>query len=117
MIRVYVAGAYSSNNTIEVLKNIGKGEKLAAEVFLNGFAPFVPWSDRSFIFHFPEKEFDVKDFYKYSMEWLNVSDCVILVPGWEFSKGTLKEIEQADRLGIPVFKDIESMKNYYKNRG
>jgi hypothetical protein len=30
-------------------------------------------------------------------------DLVVVVPGWETSGGTLKEIAEAERLGIPVF--------------
>ena len=31
MIKVYVAGAYSADNVIDVLKNIGKGEFAAGQ--------------------------------------------------------------------------------------
>jgi hypothetical protein len=41
MKRVYVAGAYSADNVMDVLKNIGKGEYYAAKIFHIGFAPFV----------------------------------------------------------------------------
>ena len=37
------------------------------------------------------------------MAWLEVSDAVVLVPGWEQSNGTKKEIEVAEKLGIPVY--------------
>jgi hypothetical protein len=42
MIRVYVAGKYSANNVLDVLKNIGHGRRVCAELFALGYSPFVP---------------------------------------------------------------------------
>ena len=120
MKKVYVAGAYSADNVLDVLKNIGRGQYWAAQLFLKGFAPFTPWHDKSFVIDNYESEFTVKMFYDYSMEWLRVSDAVFIVPNepnlinWEDSKGTLAEIEIASSLDIPVFynlKDLLGWKN------
>ena len=46
-------------------------------------------------------------FYDYSIEWLKVSDVMVLVPGWKKSKGTLAEIEVAKECGIPIFYNVE----------
>jgi hypothetical protein len=114
-IKVYIAGAYSADNVIDVLKNIGRGEKMAAKVFAEGFSPFCPWSDGIFITHNPKAHFEVEMFYKYSIAWLKVSDCMLLVSGWEKSKGTNKEIIIAEqKLKIPVFDTIDELKDYYK---
>ncbi len=108
MLRVYVAGAYSDNNVLGVLKNIGRGQYHASQLFLNGFAPFTPWHDKTFVIDNWNEDFTVKMFYDYSMEWLRVSDAVFVIPNhkglkdWENSKGTLAEIEEAENLGIPV---------------
>ena len=59
--------------------------------------------DKSYVIDKPESDFTVKQFYDYSMAWLDVSDAVLLLPGWEKSKGTLAEIERANELRIPVF--------------
>ena len=109
MKRIYCAGPYSANNVLEVLQNIGRGEKIAAELFANGYAPFTPWHDKDFCFQLPDHEFTVKQFYDYSIAWLEVSDAVFLVPGWEKSKGTLAEIEIAQKMGIPIFVDFQGL--------
>jgi len=108
--RIYVAGAYSSDNVIGVLDNIRNGMRVATEVLLAGYAPFVPWFD----FHFQlmlrgQESLSVADYYAYSLAWLGVSDAVLLVPGWENSKGTLKELERAKGLGLPVFESLADM--------
>jgi len=115
MKRVYVAGAYSDNNVLGVLKNIGRGEYYASQLFMEGFAPFTPWHDKTFVTDNWDKEFTVPMFYNYSMEWLKVSDAVFVIPNheglknWQESKGTLAEIEEANRLNIPVFYNIKEL--------
>ena len=116
MKKIYVAGPYSANNVLDVLKNIGRGEKTCAKLFDMGYAPFCPWHDKSYVIDNPDGEFTVQKFYDYSIAWLKVSDAVVLTPGWELSKGTLKEIDIAEEMGIPVFPDIRTMhKNLKEN--
>ena len=109
MKRVYVAGAYSADNIIDCLKNIGRGEDYSAKIFMAGFAPFCPWHDKDYVIKNWDKDFTVKQFYDYSIAWLDVSDIMFLVPGWALSKGTLAEIERAKKLGIPIIDKIEDL--------
>ena len=119
-LKIYVAGAYSDDNVIGVLKNIGRGEDWAAELFRRGFAPFTPWHDKSFVIGRYTEEFDVNDFYEYSIEWLLVSDALFIVPNepglkdWNESIGTLKEIEIAKNSNIPVFYELNDLLNWRK---
>jgi hypothetical protein len=106
MKRVYIAGPYSGPDVLTVLQNIGRGERIAANVFLLDMAPFCPWHDKSFAIECPDTTLTVDQFYQYSLAWLEVSDAVFLVPGWESSKGTLAEIARAKELGIPVFENL-----------
>jgi len=114
MIRVYVAGAYSASNVVSVLDNMRKGMRAGTQVFLAGYAPFVPWFD----FHFQlmlheEEKLSVEDYYKYSVSWLDVSNAMLVIPGYEDSKGTQKEIARAKELKIPVFYNIKELDEYF----
>jgi hypothetical protein len=109
MKRIYIAGAYSADNVIDVLRNIGRGERLAGEVFRAGFAPFCPWHDKDYVIQSPDAEYTVQQFYDYSIAWLIVSDAVLLVPGWEKSLGTRREIEIAEAHDIPVFETLDEL--------
>lgn len=109
MKRVYVAGAYSGDNVIEILQNIGRGEWYAAQIFKLGYSPFVPWHDKDFVIKLWNKELNVNMFYEYSLTWLKVSDIMFLVPGWEKSNGTLKEIEIAKKLGIKILTELDKL--------
>jgi len=102
MIVVYVAGPFSANNVVDVLKNIGRGQKMCAKLFKLGFAPFCPWHDRTFITDNPDDDFSVEEFYRYSLEFLKRSDVMMVMSGWENSSGTKKEIEFAHTQKITV---------------
>jgi hypothetical protein len=123
MKRIYVAGAYSDDNVLNVLANIGRGEYYASQLFMSGFAPFTPWHDKDFVIKNWNKTFSVEMFYLYSLAWLQVSDGVFVVPNhaglknWEESQGTVREIEEAFTLNIPVFHDLISLYNYKWEKG
>lgn len=104
--RVYVAGAYSGD-TCTTFENMRKGIKLSREVLDAGFVPFCPWLD--YLFSIINEGMTLERYYKYSMSWLEVCDAVLLVPGWEGSKGTQKELVRAAELNIPVFHSVQEL--------
>lgn len=109
-MRVYVAGAYSGGTVIEILENIRKGINLSKDVLLLGHSPFCPWLDYHFALACKDDEIiGLDQYYKYSMDWLDVSDCMLLTSGWEQSEGTKNEIIRAHELKIPVFETIYEM--------
>lgn len=110
MKRVYVAGAYSSDNVIGVLNNMRKGMRASVEVFLAGFAPFCPWLDYHFQLMLREGEkISVQQYYDYSMAWLEASDAVLVLPNSDYSKGTQTEISRAKELNIPIFYNLNDL--------
>lgn len=112
MKRIYIAGAYSASNVITVLDNMREGMRLATKVLLLGHAPFCPWIDFHFQLMLRENEIlTVEDYYKYSIAWLEVSDAMLLVPGWQSSKGTKTEMEIAFKMDIPIYYDIKELKD------
>ena len=111
MKRVYVAGPYSADNIIDVFENMRKGMRAGLEVFLAGYAPWVPWHD----FHHQlvlrdDESIPVQYYYEMSMAWLEVSDAVLVLPGWEGSRGTRAEIKRAEELKIPIFFTFQALK-------
>jgi len=97
--RIYLAGAISSNNILTFLSNVRIGIKIAAKLIKAGNAVFCPFVD--YQFHFFE-DLSIEDYYEYSLSFLEVCDEVYVLPGYENSKGTLKEIEFATAHNIPV---------------
>jgi len=89
MKKVYVAGKYNDTDIISALENMRLGMKVSAELMIRGYAPIT------------------REMYQdYSMEWLEVSDCVLALPNWKRSGGARAEIARAKELGIPVYLDM-----------
>jgi len=109
MKRIYIAGPYSSDNVMDVLHNIREGIEVSTALFKEGYAVFCPWLDYHFVLMDKERKLTVNDFYEYSIAWLKVSEVMLVIGDWESSKGTLKEIEIAKELGIPILYDLESL--------
>ena len=116
MKKIYVAGAYSANNVLDVLQNIGKGKHYCAQIFAMGHAPFCPWSDEDFAKLLWSKTLTVRQFQDASMLWLEASDALFLVPGWENSKGTKAEIKRAEQLNMPIFKTLDQILVWSENQ-
>ena len=112
MKRIYIAGPYSSDNVVSVLHNIRKGIEAAYEVFCMGYAPFCPWLDFHFVLMDQAGILTLQMFYDYSIAWLKVSDAMIVLDGWENSKGTIKEIEIAEKYDIPVYYGLDKFLEY-----
>jgi len=99
--RIYVAGAYSGGNVIQILGNIRRGVQAGYQIWQAGYAPFVPWFDWLFGLTGPGA---LEDYYEYSMAWLEASEAVVQVPeGVAESRGVQAEIQRARELGLPVF--------------
>jgi len=109
MKRVYVAGAYSANNTLDTLRNMGRGMRAGLDVLRAGFAPFVPWFDYHFSLFREGETLKVEDYYNYSLAWLEGSEALLVLPNSENSRGTQAEIERAKELGIPIFYSLEDL--------
>lgn len=107
--RVYVAGPYSADNVLGVLRNIWRGEQLCAELFDLGFSPFCPWHDASYAKYLWPYDLKDQDFKDLSFAWLEVSEAVFLIDGWEKSEGVKAEIAFAEAHGIPVFSDYDKL--------
>lgn len=110
MPRVYVAGAMSADNILDMLGNISEGVRYGAQLLQAGFAPFVPHLDIAFKLQ-GGRAYDVplSSYYGYSLAWLRASDAVLVVPGSENSIGTKNELAAACKLGIPIYHDISTL--------
>jgi len=102
--KVYVAGKLNSD-ACGYIKNVHRMIIWGEKIRKLGFAVFVPGLD--FLQGIVFGNWDYPDYFNNSQPWLIASDAVFLVPGWETSEGTKKEIERAKKHNIPVFADLE----------
>ena len=83
MIRAYVAGAFNAPNVQGVLTNMRLGMESSLGLIRNGFACYIPWLDYQLWLMDTEGELTVEKMRANSMEWLKVSDAVLVLEGWE----------------------------------
>ena len=110
MVKVNVAGPYRCSGKCGYdLDHMRRGMNMGMDVLLAGYAPFIPWFDFLLKFLGKGEEAETKHFQDFCMEWLKVSDAVLVLPGWESSSGTIAEIKVAQSLGIPVLYSFEDL--------
>ena len=107
-LRIYVAGALNGMAS-DYVKNMHRMITWSKRVRDLGFSTYTPGLDLLEGLVLGNLEYE--DYFQNSQPWLDAADAVFLVPGWEESKGTKREIERAKEKGIPVYMDIWTLKH------
>lgn len=115
MKRVYCAGPLtprgdkSVNPAINYEYNKSAMISVAVAVLKAGYSPFCPALDAPyFLVGGMDNRITEPMIKRSSLDFLEVCDCVVLCDGWKHSPGTLREIEVAEGLGLPVFKSLRA---------
>lgn len=99
MKMVYIAGPYRAPTTWQITQNIQRAQEVGAQVLqVKGLYPVIPHMNT----HHMDGIADDQHVLDGTMEMLRRCDAVILVGGWESSSGTIGEIREAQRLGLPI---------------
>lgn len=99
---VYIAGPFNG----DVEHNCRKAEALACEVALLNAHPVVPHSLGRVLFGVQSEEYT----YAGTLELMRRCDILLLVPGWENSKGARSEVDEARKLDKPVCHTIAELR-------
>lgn len=113
MIRVYIAGKLN-DMAPEYIKNMHRMMEQAERVRKMGFSVFVPCLD--ILMGLMTGEWNYEDYFQNSQPWLEVSHAMLVGHGASSSNGTKKEMERADKAGIPVFFDEQRLFDYFYKR-
>ena len=98
--RVYIAGALNGD-AVSYIQNMHRMIIWAEKIRHLGYAVYIPCLD--FMCGIVHGNWVYEQFHSMNQPWLDVSDAVFLVPGWEDSDGTKREIARAAQNNIPVF--------------
>lgn len=103
---LYLAGPYRSKDGVwGVRQNIARATEVARELWMMGYAVFCPHANTAFM--------DGGDawsggatahgFLEGDLEFLRRSDLMVLLPGWEASRGVAAELTEAQLIRLPVY--------------
>lgn len=102
---VYVAGPFTAPNAWEREQNIRRAEAVAHELMASHFdvAVICVHTMARFSYGFIDEEVAMQA----DLELIRRSDCLVLVEGWQRSKGTQREIREAWRYRKPVYRSAK----------
>lgn len=102
---IYVAERFTGKNAWEIHRNVSHAESLGMAVAEAGAMPLIPHKNTSNFFGTLTEEF----WYEGTLELLRRCDAMILVPGWQGSKGVQAEIDEALNRKMPLFERVEEL--------
>jgi hypothetical protein len=100
----------TTNPAIEYLLNVRDLIHAAHVLIEKGYAPYCPGIDFPYYLGLPQGKVISEERIKaVSMAFLDASDIVVLLPGWEASPGCQAEQRRAIELEMPQFYGVESV--------
>ena len=96
---VYLAGPVRGDRINIVYENIQRAREWACFLWEVGFAVFCPHLNTAFMDGIVEDEV----FLEGDLNILSRCDTIFVLPGWEDSQGTIGEIGEALKMGIPIY--------------
>lgn len=110
---IYVAGRFSAPDQWQRARNVRAAEVVAFAVAQAGAMPLNPLAITHNFYGTLDEE---KLWYPGTLELMRRCDAMILVPGWEGSKGVTAEVEEAKRIGLRVFERVDELKAWLAPR-
>jgi hypothetical protein len=122
-LRVYVAGPLSKHgadcgaNGID-LDALARADIAGQELFLLGCHPYIPHTMTSSWGLRPEPRFHSYDLVVRGLDFdylQHFCDALLLLPGWVNSTGSKLELEEAERLCLPIFYSLDEVADFLAN--
>lgn len=108
--KVYISGPLTTGKPMQ---NVHMALDAATRLMHEGFVPFVPhltWFWEGLY----RTEFSYNDWLAWDMEWLDVCDAMLRLPGDSF--GANKEARYATNHEIPIFYSVYTLKKWFADK-
>lgn len=96
---IYIAGPYRAKHSWQIHQHIHRSWEMALNIWSHGHIPLSPHLIGMHMDGIASEEV----FIEGTMELMRRCDAIVLLRGYEESSGSLGEIAEANRLGIPIF--------------
>lgn len=109
---IYVAGPYRADCALKTSRNVSRAEYLAKQVTLSrpDWFPVIPHKNTELWDYDAGLKNVPADYYlSGTLEIMRRCDAVLVTADYRRSVGTIAEIAEAERLGIPVYYSVESI--------
>jgi nucleoside 2-deoxyribosyltransferase len=104
-MRIYIAGPIRAKTLALEKANIERARDACADLILIGHAPFCPHTHtENFGRLYPAITYE--DYMRMDLQWLDLCDAVLMLPGWKQSQGAKLEYLYAAKLGLPIYTDV-----------
>ena len=116
---VYVAGPYRGKSKFYLLnryqrfRNAMCAWKVSVQLWNMNVMPFCPHMNS---FWMDKKVNNLNVFIEGDLKVLKRCDAILMLKGWENSEGVLIEIKFAKENNIPIFYDVDSLREFIKNK-
>jgi len=110
---VYIAGPYTGQHFYQEYMNVYRAWLMGTEVARLGAMPVIPQQNTAFMDGVQPYRFWLEG----TMEIMRRCDAVLVLSDYDESKGTLGEIDEARRLDMPLFFDLEDLTIWLEDQG
>jgi hypothetical protein len=107
---IYVAGKYTGKTWSEIEDNIRKAEEVSIQLIQRGWAVITPHKNTGH-YEIYEKVAGItyNDWIEISKTLLSKCDAIIMLHGWQSSKGARIEYDFACEMGMPIYTEVPDL--------
>jgi len=114
---LYISGPYSAYDDNGISENIEIAGAIAQQLWDEGFSVICPHTNTA---HFSHDKTSYSDYVEGDLVILARCDGIVMIDGWEKSKGAIIEKERAELLNIPIFDlnsvPLSAIRGYFENK-
>lgn len=102
---VQIIGAYRASTVDDIYENIYYARTYGKLIVTLGYYVYIPHCNTAFM----DGVVNDDHWLNMGIDHLKFMDAVFLMPGWELSEGSVKEVQEAKRLKLIIFETIEDI--------